>query len=148
MNTVDEQHKKAKSHARVQRCITWKHTRLYKLCITTHDSAQRTSETKRGPMPSMRALSSMSTQPARRAHSPPAQPLAAILLSLAIPRMLLPTSPYRPSSPSPPILPCTLHSHPQISHPNHPARSTPHPRATHTKHTSPLPALLDGTGLL
>ena len=98
-------------------------------------------------MPSMRALNSMSTQPAR-AHSPPAQPLAAILLSLAIPLMLLPTSPYRPSTPSPPIMPCTAHSHPQMSHPNHPARSTPHPRATHTKHTSPLPALLDGTGLL
>ena len=71
---------------------------------------QNSAATKRGPMPSMRALNSMSTQPAR-AHSPPAQPLAAILLlSLAIPltpHMLLPTSNF----PIPPL-------HPHVPHPS------------------------------
>ena len=62
--------------------------------------------------------------------------------------MLLPTCPYRPCTPPPPTMPRSANSHPHIFQPNHPARDTLHPRTTHTKHTSPLPALLDGTGLL
>ena len=98
-------------------------------------------------MPSTRALNSMRAQ-LTRAQLTPAQLLAAILLSLAIPPMLPPTCPYRPCTPPPPTMPRSANSHPHIFQPNHPARNTLHPRTTHTKHTSPLPALLDGTGLL
>ena len=98
-------------------------------------------------MPSTRAPNSMRAQ-LTRAQLTPAQLLAKTFLSLAIPPMLLPTSSYFTSTPSPPIMPCTTRSHPQIIHPNHTARNTPQPPATHTKHTSPLPALLDGTGLV
>ena len=83
----------------------------------------------------MRALNSMSTQLAH-AHFPRAQLLAAILLSLAIPLMLMPTSPYRPCTPPPPTMPRSANSHPHIFQPNHPARDTLHP---HTTHTIPLP---------
>ena len=92
-------------------------------------------------MPSTRALNSMRAQ-LTRAQLTPAQLLAATLLSLAIPLMLLPTCPYRPCTPPPPTMPRSANSHPHIFQPNHPARNTLHPRATHTKHTSPLPAQL------
>ena len=101
-------------------------------------------------MPSTRALNSIRAQ-LTRARLTPAQLLAATLLSLAIPLMLMLTSTYRPCTSPPPTMvhaPCSANSHPQLFQPNHPARNTLHPRATHTKHTSPLPALLDGTGLL
>ena len=114
----------------------------------TYDSyVEKSADDEKGPMPSTRALNSMRAQ-LTRAQLTPAQLLAAILLSLAIPLMLLPTCPYRPCTPPPPTMPRSANSQPQVSQPNHPARNTLHPRATHTKHTSPLPALLDGTGLL
>ena len=111
------------------------------------DYRKEFADDEEGPMPSTRALNSMRAQ-LTRAQLTPAQLIAATLLSLAIPLMLLPTCPYRPCTPPPPTMPRSANSHPHIFQPNHPARNTLHPRTTHTKHTSPLPALLDGTGLL
>jgi hypothetical protein len=82
----------------------------------------------------MRALNSMSTQLAR-AHFLPAQLLAAILLSLAIPLMLLPTSPYRPCTPPHP--PCPVQ---QIYIHTFSSPITPH--ATPFTLARPMPSIL------
>ena len=95
----------------------------------------KSADDEEGPMPSTRALNSMRAL-LSRAQLTPVQLNAAILLSFAIPLMLLPTCPYSPCTPPSPTMPRSANSHPHIFQPNHPARDTLHP---HTTHTIPLP---------